>query len=105
MTQVWSCGRSNSGICNISDKGKQFESTVTKQKYYFEFTFDCKRVTVVYLLKCKVCQKQYVWSAITKCRLRFNQYKSNIKLHREGKCGFKQEKIIENYFEYNHNGT
>ena len=31
-------------------------------------------------------------------RIRFNQYKSNIKLNGEGRRGFKQEKLIENFF-------
>ena len=31
-------------------------------------------------------------------RIRFNQYKSNIKLNGEGRRGFKQEKLIEHLF-------
>ena len=42
---------------------------------------------------------------MTRFRLRFNQYKSNIKLNGEGSRGFKQEKLIENFFPLSHNGT
>ena len=42
---------------------------------------------------------------MTKFRLRFNQCKSNIKLYREGRSGFKQEKLIEHFFLCSHNGT
>ena len=42
---------------------------------------------------------------MTRFRLRFNQYKSNIKLNEEGRRGFKQEKLMENYFLLSHNGT
>ena len=42
---------------------------------------------------------------MTRFRLRFNQYKSNIKLNEEGRRGFKQEKLIENFFLLSHNGT
>ena len=38
-------------------------------------------------------------------RLRFNQYKFNIKLNVEGMRGFKQEKLIEDFFLCCHNGT
>ena len=36
--------------------------------------------------------------------LRFSQYKSNIKLNGEGSHGFKQEKLIEDFFLLSHNG-
>ena len=42
---------------------------------------------------------------MTRFRLRFNQCKSNIKLNGEGSRGFKQEKIIENFFLLSHNGA
>ena len=38
-------------------------------------------------------------------RLRFNQYKSNNKLNRESRRGFKQEKLIEHFFLLTRNGT
>ena len=38
-------------------------------------------------------------------RLRFNQYKSNIKLKGGGNLGFKQEKLIKIFFQFSHNGT
>ena len=38
-------------------------------------------------------------------RLRFNQYKSNIKPNGVGRHGFKQEKLIEHFFLCSHNGT
>ena len=42
---------------------------------------------------------------MARCRVRFNQYKSNIKLNEEGRGGFKQERLIENFFLLSHNGT
>ena len=38
-------------------------------------------------------------------RLRFNQYKSNIKLNGEGRRGFKKKKLIEHFLLLSHNGT
>ena len=42
---------------------------------------------------------------MTRFRLRFYQYKSNIKLKVEGSRGFKQEKLTENFFLLSHNET
>ena len=44
-------------------------------------------------------------STVTRFRPRFNQYKPNIKLNGEESRGFKQEKLIENFFLLSHNGT
>ena len=38
-------------------------------------------------------------------KLRFNQYKSSIKLNGEGKHGFKQEQSIKHFFLCRHNRT
>ena len=38
-------------------------------------------------------------------RLRLNQYRSSIKLDKEGRRGFKQEKSIEHFSLRSHNGT
>ena len=38
-------------------------------------------------------------------RLRFNQYKSNIKLNGELRLEFKKEKLIEHFLLLSHNGT
>ena len=88
------CGHSNCDICKILESGDQFESTVAKKKYRIDFPFNCNSRCVVYLLTCKVCHKQYVGSTVTSFRLRFNKYKSNIKLYGKGRRGFKQEKQI-----------
>ena len=42
---------------------------------------------------------------MVRIRLRFTQYKSNIKLNGEGKCGFMQEELIEHFFLLSHNGV
>ena len=99
------CGHSNCDICQLLEKGNVFESTVTKKKYHINFPFNCNSSCVVYLLTCTVCLKQYVGSTVTRFRLRFNQYKSNIKLYGEGRRGFKQEKLIEHFFRCSENGT
>ena len=60
---------------------------------------------MLYVLTCKRCRKQYFGSTVTKFRLRFNQYNSNITLYGERKRGFKQETFAENFFYPSHSGT
>ena len=93
----------NCQICNVLKPGKGFKSTVTGEIYKMNFHFDCNSLSVVYLIKCKVCKKQYTGSTVTKFRAWFNQYKSNMKLYGESKRGFFEEKLIEHLFSHSHN--
>ena len=92
-------------ICNILKPRKEFKSTVTGEVYKMYFCFDCKSLRVVYLITCKACRKHYTGSTVTKFRARFSQYKSNLKLHGEGRRGFFQEKLIEHFFNHGRNGS
>ena len=58
---------------------------------------------VVYLIQCKSCQKQYVGSASTKFRLRFNNYKS---CHRKYNLNqsVPQESLHAHFKRTDHNG-
>ena len=42
---------------------------------------------------------------MARIRLRFNQYKSSVKLNGEGRRGFKIEKLIEHFLLLSHNRT
>ena len=80
---IYKCGNINCDICNVLYLSNEFQSTVTGKRYHINFKLDCNSINVIYLLTCKRCRKQYVGSTVTKFRLRFNQYKSNIKLYGE----------------------
>ena len=56
-------------------------------------------------MTCQLCLKKYVGSTVARIRPRFNQYKSNINLNKEGRRGFKKEKLIEHFLLLSHNGT
>ena len=60
---------------------------------------------MVYPLSYNKCRKQFISSTVTRFRFRFNQYKSNIKSHGEGRRSFKQENLIIQFFCDNHGGT
>ena len=79
------------------------ESWDTGKQYKMNLSFNCNSRNVVYLLKCKICEKRYVVSTVTKFRSRFNQYKSNKNLSGKGQRGFMQEPLIEHFFSNKHN--
>ena len=72
----------------------------------------CNSKFVVYLLRCKVCSKQYVGSTITKFRERFNNYKSQfrkyVKRKQEGDSNpgkdIAQAGLFEHFCSEDHNG-
>ena len=68
-------GRGNCEICNVLKPGKEFKSIVTGEIYKMNFYFDCNSLSVVYLITCKMCKKQYTGSTVKKFRARINQYK------------------------------
>ena len=90
------CGRKNCEICYILHQGDTFESSNTGKQYKINFSFNCNSRNVIYLLTCKICEKQYVGSTVTTFRSRFNQYKSNTDW--KGQRGFIQEPLIEHFF-------
>ena len=102
---VFICGQRNCDICNILEPGNEFKSTTTGEVYKINFHFHCNSECTVYLLTCMICRKQYVGPTITKFRLRFNQYKFNIKLYGKGRRNFKQEKFTKHFYSENHNST
>ena len=58
--------------------GKQFRCSVTKKNYTIRQHLHCNVRNVIYLITCKICQKQYVGST-TNFKTRFTLYKSDIK--------------------------
>ena len=67
------------------------------------FNYDSSNV--VYLLKSKICEKQYVGSTVTKFRSRFNRYKSNINLYGKGQMGFMQKPLIIHFISNKRNSS
>ena len=57
--RVTICGRKNCEICHILHQEDTFESSNTGKQYKINFLFNCISRNVVYLLTCKICEKQY----------------------------------------------
>ena len=81
----FACGRGNCQIYNALKPGKEFKSTVAGETYKMNCHFDCNSLSPLYLIICKVGKKQYTGSTVTKFRVRFNQYQSNLKFYGEGR--------------------
>ena len=101
----YKCGSNLCQICNIISLENEFTDRHKSKSYKINFDFYCNSQCVIYLITCKVCQKQYVGSTITTFRKRLNQYKSNIKLYSIGRQGMKQEKLVSHFFTDKHHGT
>ena len=81
------CGGKRCDVCNYICKTDEFCShSENNAKTYKLRTPDlnCNSKCVVYLAECKVCNIQYVGSASTKFRLRFNNYKSAYRKYTSG---------------------
>ena len=103
--EVTICEKKNCEISHILHQGDTFESLNTGKQYKINFSFNCKSRNVVYLLTCKMFEKQYIGSTVTKFRSRFNQYESSINLYGKGQRGFMQEPLIEHFFSNKQNGS
>ena len=59
-----------------------FTSTSTNQIYKIIHEFNCNESSLISLLKCKICRKQYVGQTVDIFHSRRNNYKSNDKVFR-----------------------
>ena len=54
-----------------------FSSTVTGETFQINHEFNCDDKCLIYLLKCKVCNKQYVGETVDAFHQRWKNYKDN----------------------------
>ena len=95
-------GRKNCEICYVLHQGDTFESSNIGKQYKINFSFGCNSINVLYLLTCKICEKQHVGTKLTS---RFILFKSNINLCGKAQRGFVQEPLIEHFFSNKYNGS
>ena len=70
-----SCGKSRCETCLNIKETNGFQSFGTKKVYKINHRFHCESNCIVYLLNCKLCGLQYVWSTVNRFHLRWNNYK------------------------------
>ena len=80
-----------------------FSSTVTGETFHINHELNCDDKCLIYLLKCKVCKKQYVGETKDAFRLRRNNYKDNgRKFERNESC--MQQHLYQHFYSEGHNG-
>ena len=73
------CNRSACRHCPVLDKTGWVKSTSTGRKYRTQTRISCTSSNVIYLIQCKICNKQYVGQTRNKILTRLNQHYSTIR--------------------------
>ena len=71
------CGGRHCQICLNVTETETFTGTSTNQTYKINHEFNCNKSSLIYLLTCKICRKQYVGQTVSIFCRRWNNYKSN----------------------------
>ena len=71
-------------VCLNVMETEMFTSTSTNQTYKTNHEFKCNESSLIYLLTCKICCKQYVGHPVDIFRSRWNNYKSNDRMYSIG---------------------
>ena len=81
------CKKRKCEVCTNVTETDTFSSTVTSETLQINHELNCDDKCLIYLLKCKVCNKQYVGETTDAFRLRWNNYKNkDRKLQRNESC-------------------
>ena len=69
--------RNRCQVCkNVVETGT-FQSFVNKKADKINHRFTCRDKCLVYLISCKVCERQYTCQTVDEFRYRWNNYKNN----------------------------
>ena len=91
----------NSPRCQFVKECYQFSSHVTEETFKINHYFDCNSKSLIYIISCKACDKQYVVSAMKRFRLWWNNTSlANAKVQRGEDCI--QEYLHEQFLSENH---
>ena len=103
-------GRSNCEVCRILVNSSQFSNMDRSRTFDIrKGTLHCNTDTVVYLMTCNICQKQYVGKSLPKFRLRCSDYKTKFrKYHKAARDGtlhkiippLPQAHLYQHFFEH-----
>ena len=83
----WGSGPCGQNCMNCSNmiKTKTIKVTRTGQEYELHGTYDCNSYNLVYVITCKLCQKQYVGETKNKLKTRMAQHRFDIRHNDEFK--------------------
>ena len=72
------CNKKGSLCCTQILSTNSFKSTITSKTYKIFHNSNCRSKNIIYLLTCRLCQKQYVGKSETQFNLRLNLYRNRI---------------------------
>ena len=99
----YKCGNKRCEVCQFITETDTFTSTVTGETFKINHRFDCNSKSLVYLLTCNQCKKQYTGQTTDNFRARWNNYKSKSRSFDKGeKC--MQEHLYRHFANYEHTG-
>ena len=97
------CGSRRCQVCLNVTETEAFTRTSTNQTYKINHEFSCNESSLIYLLTCKSCRKQYVGKTVDIMCSRWNNYKSNDRKYLVGDPCM-QEHIFEHFNSEGHTG-
>ena len=97
------CGKSRCLVCKNVNETLTFNSLVDGREYVVNHEFNCDSRCIVYLLTCKVCNKQYVGQTTQRFRERWNLYRQHNNLAIRGKDAY-QIQFHLHFEDERHNG-
>ena len=90
-------------VCLNVRETETFPSTSTNQAYKINHKCNCNESSLIYLLTCKICQKQHFGQTVDIFRSRWNNYKNNGRKYLVGESCM-QEQIFEHFNSECHTG-
>ncbi|OCT95527.1 hypothetical protein XELAEV_18013213mg [Xenopus laevis] len=87
------CGSRRCITCQHMKISKEFKSTVTNTSFKIRDYINCNTSTVVYLITCLKCQKQYVGCTSKTLKERIREHLSQIKNPKQLKRGIKKVRL------------
>ena len=93
-------------LCQTCDNIKEcntFTSQNTQRTFKINHELNCSSNRVIYLLRCKVCELQYVGQTSTPFRERWNNYKAHQRKIKRGEKA-PQESFHRHFLQSDHNG-
>ena len=97
------CKKRRCEVCTNVTETDTFSSTVTGETFQINHELNCYNNCLIYLLKGKICNKQYVGESTDAFRLRWNNYKDNDRKFQRN-VGFMQQHLYEHFYSEGHNG-
>ena len=97
------CKKRTCEVCTNLTETDTFSSVATGETFQINCELNCDGNCFNYLLKCKVCKKQYVEETADAFRLRWNNWKENDReFQRNESC--MQQYLYEHFYSEGHNG-